>query len=166
MTGVQSINHPCKISRVVDDLKVRELMATPTQASIDLARAQLEKQPQVECPVQHSFTPGLYARTIFMPKGTFIISKIHKTEHPYVITKGIAAVWIEGVGVKILTAPYRGITKPATRRVLYIHEDCEWTTFHPTEKTSVDEVEAEIILPHDDIVDLSSEILTELKGSN
>ena len=33
--------------------------------------------------------------------------------------------WVE------LTAPYTGITKPGTRRVLYILEDCVWTTYHP-----------------------------------
>ena len=42
----------------------------------------------IDLPVTHRFTPGLYSREIFMPKGTFVTSKIHKTEHPLVILSG------------------------------------------------------------------------------
>ncbi len=85
----------------------------------------------VELPVTHRFTPGLYAREIFMPAGTLLTSRIHKTEHPYVVISGKVSVFIEGVGVEHIEAPFVGITKPGTRRVLYIVEDCRWITFHP-----------------------------------
>ena len=55
------------------------------------------------------------------------------------------AVFIEGVGWTKLVAPYTGITKPMTRRVLLIEQDCIWTTFHVTEKTDVGEIEKDII---------------------
>lgn len=102
---------------------------------------------KVECPVRHIFTPGMYGREIFMPKGTVVVSKIHKTEHPYVVSKGTAHVFIEGVGWHTVQAPFSGITKPMTRRVLLIAEDCIWTTFHATTKTDVAEIEKEIIEP-------------------
>ena len=102
---------------------------------------------QVECPVRHIFTPGMYGREIFMPKGTVVVSKIHKTEHPYIVSKGCAHVFIEGVGWQTITAPHTGVTKPMTRRVLLIAEDCVWTTFHATNKTDVGEIEKEIIEP-------------------
>lgn len=97
---------------------------------LHLGIEKLAQQSPVECPLVHRFTPGLYVREIFMPKGALIVSKIHRTEHPYVISKGKVSVWTEG-GVLHLSAPHCGITKPGTRRVLYIHEDCVWTTFHP-----------------------------------
>lgn len=87
--------------------------------------------PAVELPLEHRFTPGLYCRTIFMPAGTLLTSKIHNTEHPFVVHSGKASVWIEGVGVEHIAAPFVGVTKPGTRRLLYIHEDCTWSTFHP-----------------------------------
>lgn len=89
------------------------------------------KEWLIDFPLEHRFTPGMYIRTIFMPKDALVISRIHKTEHPFVVTKGHVAVWDEVGGVQHLKAGHIGITKPGTRRVLYIHEDTVWTTFHP-----------------------------------
>jgi hypothetical protein len=122
---------------------------TPTKAGlVDRLQSNLAALPQVDCPLVHRFTPGLYVREIFMPKGTLIISKLHKTEHPYVVSKGHARVWTEEAGVVDIRAPHCGITKPGTRRVLLIVEDCVWTTFHPTTETDVDKIEEQIIEPH------------------
>lgn len=103
-------------------------------------RAIASSLPHVEMPLGHVFTPGLYTRTIFMPAGTLVTSKIHKFEHPYMVTSGVVLVWIDGVGWKKIVAPHMGITKPGTRRVLFIVEDCTWTTFHATDLTDPDEV--------------------------
>lgn len=84
----------------------------------------------IEGPLVHRFTDGMYIREIFMPAGSLWTSKIHKTEHPYVVSYGKAAVSIDAQEWYEITAPYTGITKPGTRRVLYILEDCIWTTFH------------------------------------
>lgn len=105
--------------------------------------------PQVECPVVHTFTPGMYGREITMPADTFVTSKIHKTDHQFVVVSGEVSVWIEGKGIERIKAPYFGITKAGTRRALYTHSDCVWKTFHPTLQTSVATVEEEIIFPHD-----------------
>lgn len=101
--------------------------------------------PLVDLPVTHRFTPGLYTREIFMPAGTLLTSRIHKTEHPYVITKGRVSVFIPGGEVQHLEAGYVGITKPGTRRVLYVHEDCTWLTFHPTQSQDLAEIEGKLI---------------------
>jgi hypothetical protein len=84
----------------------------------------------IEGPLVHKFTDGMYIREIFMPAGSLWTSKIHKTEHPYVVSYGKAAVSVDADEWYEITAPYTGITKPGTRRVLYILEDCIWTTFH------------------------------------
>lgn len=99
-------------------------------------------------PVVHRFTPGLYIREIFMPAGSVLTSKIHKTEHPFVISKGSVSVYSDNDGAQHITAPYTGITKPGTRRFLVIHEDTIWTTFHVTDKTCIEDIEDEIIEPH------------------
>lgn len=103
-----------------------------TQDKIDnLEATMLCSEDLVSSPVEHTFFPGLYRREIFMAAGIMIISKIHNTEHPYVILEGTARVYIPGGEVQELTAGYSGVTVPGTRRVLYITEDCRWVTFHP-----------------------------------
>lgn len=130
------------------------MVVPDTIHKVDSRLTQLEKMmmqfPPANCPVEHHFTPGLYCREIFMPAGSVIISKIHKTEHQYTVSQGRASVWIEGEGWMEIAAPFHGITKPGTKRVLVIHEDCIWITSHPTALTDVDAIEAEIIQPHND----------------
>lgn len=111
-----------------------EALLSPDQhAGLDALEGRLlaGDLPLVDLPVVHRFTTGLYTREIFMPAGTLLTSRVHKTEHPYVITKGRVSVFIPGEGVQHLAAGHVGITRPGTRRVLYIHEDCTWLTFHP-----------------------------------
>jgi hypothetical protein len=86
--------------------------------------------PMVDCPLVHRFTNGMYIREIFMPKGTLITSKIHKTQHPFTVSKGVVSVKIDSGEWQTIEAPYTGITQAGTRRVLLIHEDCVWTTYH------------------------------------
>jgi hypothetical protein len=101
----------------------------------------------VDCPLIHRFTPNMYIREIFMPAGSLITSKIHITEHPFTISKGKVSVSIDGNGWEILEAPFTGITKIGTRRVLYIEEDCVWTTYHFNEDncTDVEKIEDRIL---------------------
>ena len=120
------------------------------QKCVDTLEQKIMGLPAAECPVVHRFTPGLYIREILMRKGTLITSKIHLTEHPYVISKGVVDVFIEGVGWKRYAAPYTGITKPYTRRILFIEEDTIWTTFHPTDETDLAKLEEQLILRRDD----------------
>jgi hypothetical protein len=115
---------------------------------VDVLEALLMTLPErIDAPLVHRFTPGLYVREIFMPKGAIIISKIHKTEHPYTVSKGWARVF-DGKGIVDIRAPYTGITKPGTRRVLLIVEDCIWTTYHPSNETDLDKLEEQLIQPH------------------
>lgn len=122
---------------------------TLTHKIDELEAVMLENLPIVDCPVTHRFTNGLYVREIFMPAGSLITSKIHKTQHTYFVMKGKCIVWIDGVE-HLIEAPYIGITEPNTRRVLYILEDCIWATSHPNPKNeTVEKIEKRIIKKHD-----------------
>jgi hypothetical protein len=95
------------------------------------------------CPLKHTFADGLYIREIFMPKGLLMISKIHKVLHPYFILSGEVSVLTED-GIVRIKAPFQGLTKPGTIRVIYMHEDTVWLTVHATTKTDPDEIEREV----------------------
>ena len=101
---------------------------------------------QVNCPLIHRFTPGLYIREIFMPAGSLIVSKIHKTCHPFIVSKGVVHVKINDGEWKRIEAPYSDTTQPGTRRVLYVEEDTIWTTIHRNENDTRDLEELEDII--------------------
>lgn len=107
-------------------------------------RAIAQNLPDVELPLRHTFTPGLYSREMTIPAGTVLTSKVHKTEHQWVLSAGAMIVRDEKQ-VGVIRAPYSGVTKPGTRRIAYVLEDAVFTTFHVTDKTDVDEIEKDII---------------------
>jgi hypothetical protein len=97
------------------------------------------------CPLKHSFAGDQYIRKIFMKKGLMIVSKIHKHEHAFFVMTGDVSVLTED-GVERIKAPYCGITKIGTKRVLYIHEDTVWVTVHTVgEERDLEKIEERVI---------------------
>lgn len=111
-----------------------------------------EAQGPGEClpdfPLKHTFTSGLYSREILMPAGSIVTSKIHKTEHQFVVSQGSLWVYSDNDGPQYIQAPFHGVTRPGTRRLLVIETDTIWTTFHPTHLTDVEEIERTILEPY------------------
>lgn len=138
------------------ELSVNDLM---NQAECIIATCE-----PVEMPLTHRFTDNMYIREIFMPAGTILTSKIHKTNHPFVVSKGKCIVY-DGNKLETITAPHTGVTKPNTRRLLYIEEDTIWTTFHVTDKTDVDEIEKDIIQEHNNEI-LDKELFNKFNKIN
>ena len=137
---------PSEFVAVVFEIKREK---NPDHAQMDRAEAALAQMTPIECPVSHYFIPGFYVRTIFMPAGAAVASRIHDTRNPFWITKGRLEVQENGV-TTMITAPYVGITEPGARRLLLIHEDCTWTTFHanPDEERDIPTLEKRLTRPH------------------
>lgn len=84
-----------------------------------------------DCPLTHHFPDKLYAREIFMPAGSIVVSRVHRFDNPFFIMRGKVTVLSENEGRVIYEAPHHGITRPGTRRLLLVHEDTVWVTVHP-----------------------------------
>lgn len=124
-------------------------MQLPTdELTLDRVELELSALPQVDCPVKHRFTPGLYIREILIPAGTMLTSVRHKVRHPFVITEGRIRVGSESEGWVEYVAPHHGITEAGTRRILHAVEDTVWTTYHVTDKTDIEAIAAELIDEH------------------
>lgn len=103
-------------------------------------------EAHVEMQVRHYFADGMYAREIFIPKGTVLTGKIHRTQHLNVVSQGKIRVWTEG-GMKTIEAPFTMVSQPGTKRVGYALEDTVWTTFHATNETDLVKLEEQLIAP-------------------
>jgi hypothetical protein len=97
-----------------------------------------------DCPLSHVFAPGAYARTIFIPKDTLLVGKIHKHAHLNMLMQGRVSVATEE-GPIVLEAPRVMSSKAGTKRVVYTHTDTIWTTVHLTDSTDLEEIEEQII---------------------
>lgn len=117
-----------------------------TRNSISQLQKEIASRPQVNCPLTHAFTSGVYARTILLPKGTVIIGKIHKHDHFNFIQSGHVTVTSE-FGKEELRGPLLMVSKAGTKRAVFAHEDTVWTTIHanPSDETDLDVIESDII---------------------
>lgn len=99
-------------------------------------------------PLKHTFTDTMYLREIFMPKGTIVVGKIHKHEHPNFILKGKVLVLTPKNGIEFLEAPLSLLSPAGTKRVVFVLEECVWVCVHNNPngyKEMCKELEDEII---------------------
>lgn len=118
--------------------------AQPTmRAHVCALEAEIERLPQVDCPVLHFFAPGLYARKMLIPKGTVLTGAVHKTEHLCVVSGDIEVTTDTGTR-RITDAHAIFSSKPGAKRAGYAHEDTIWTTVHATDETDLDKLVEEL----------------------
>lgn len=106
--------------------------------------AEMAKMPQLELKVEHHFSPGVYARTLHIPKDTILTGKIHKYAQLNILVQGEMSVLV-GEEVKRIKAPFTIVSPAGTKRIAHAHEDCIWITVHGTEETDLDKIEDHFI---------------------
>jgi hypothetical protein len=98
------------------------------------------RMPQVELPVRHLFSPGVYARELTIYAGCILTGAVHRYEQLNVLSKGKMRLLVDGVFVDV-EAPFTTVSPPGTKRIALALTDCVWTTILGTELTDVTEIE-------------------------
>jgi len=99
-------------------------------------------------PVKHHFEGGLYTREIFMPKGSIVVSLIHKQNHPSFLLEGeVSFINDKGEVNKIKTGA-KIFTKIGTQRVLYMHKDTRWVCVYKTDKKNAKDAMNDVYADH------------------
>ena len=135
----------------------------PTREQIDRLQAEMVKMPQAELETEHFFSPGMYCRRVYRSAGTLIVGKVHKEPHFFMCAKGEIIAWTEA-GMRKLQAGDVIESKPGTKRVTLAVTDAIGITIHRTDKTDLDEIEAELIEPDDTALFDSSNKLKQIVG--
>ena len=127
----------------------------------------LSKLPPCDPPhLTHRFTHdengkvNLYSRECILKADTYYTSRTHRTEHQFIVSKGVFEMWSEETGWVLINAmarPYHGITKPGARRAFKIIETTYFTTFHATTLTDVKEIEAAMAEPDERLEELKTQ---------
>ena len=115
-------------------------LTTLTRDKIFAIEAEMLKLPQIEIPVQHIFSPGLYAREITVPEGALITGVIHKYPQINLLSKGVIRVSLPE-GIREIQAPYTVVSPAGIKRIAYAVTEVVWTTIVHTFLTDVDEIE-------------------------
>jgi quercetin dioxygenase-like cupin family protein len=131
----------------------------PSREQIDRLQAEMVKMPQADLQTEHYFSEsGMYCRKVFRPAGTLIVGKVHKQHHLFLCAMGEIIAWTE-TGMKRLQAGDVVESKPGTKRVTLAVTDAIGMTVHRTDKTDLDEIEAELVEPDNTALFDSSNLL-------
>jgi quercetin dioxygenase-like cupin family protein len=123
-----------------------ELPNHVSREQVERLQAEMATMPQAKLTTEHHFSLGMYMRKVFRPAGTLIVGKVHKEPHFFLCAKGEIIAWTES-GMKRLQAGDVVESKPGTKRVTLAVTDAIGITIHKTDKTDLDEIEAELIEP-------------------
>lgn len=123
-----------------------DLVKVPTREQIDRLQAEMVKMPQAELKTEHFFSPGMYCRRVFRPAGTLIVGKVHKLPHFFLCAAGEIIAWTD-TGMRRLQPGDVVECQPGTKRVTLAVSDSIGITIHKTDKTDLDDIEAELIEP-------------------
>lgn len=89
--------------------------------------------------VTHHITNGMYVRELLIPKGSYIISRVHKYSLVNIISKGSVIV-VDSNGYNEYVAPCTFISEAGTQRIVIANEESVWNTVHKTDETNPDEL--------------------------
>jgi quercetin dioxygenase-like cupin family protein len=131
----------------------------PSREQIEQLQAEMVKMPQADLQTEHYFSEsGMYCRKVFRPAGTLIVGKVHKHHHLFLCAMGEIIAWTEN-GMKRLQAGDVVESNPGTKRVTLAVSDAIGITIHRTDKTDLDEIEAELVEPDNTALFDSSNLL-------
>lgn len=97
---------------------------------VDQLQDIMATMPQLDLPLTNSFAGGVYARELFIPKGTLLIGKVHLTDHFNICLKG-DLTFLTVDGPKRIVGPTMFVAPAGTKKVAYANEDSIWTNMMP-----------------------------------
>ena len=121
---------------------MNQLIVPPMRTQICAIEVEMLKLPQLEIPIKHHFSHGLYAREITVPADALITGVIHKYPQINILSKGTIRVSI-GETIREITASHTVVSEPGIKRIAYAVTECVWTTIVHTFKTNIEEIEKE-----------------------
>lgn len=99
--------------------------------------------PQIKMEAVHYFGGGMYARELFMPKGSTVTGKIHIKEHLVILCGDVSVATNDGV--ERYTGYCTFVGAQGSKRAFYMHEDTVLTAIHTTDKLTVEECETTLV---------------------
>lgn len=108
-----------------------------------VTEALLSVPDKTEMPAQNTLIEGVYTRTLFIPKGTILVGKVHLKECVNIVAKGDITVLTE-TGMGRIKAGHVATSAPGIQKLGYAHEDTVFINVFRTDETDIEKIEAEI----------------------
>ena len=110
----------------------------------------------------HHFADGVYLRELFMPAGSVVVGKIHRTKHLTIIACGTVRITTDA-GVEEITGPSVFASEAGAKKAIYAITDATLMNPHPTEETDIMKIETEFIAPSFDALEHGTKELEDME---
>ena len=107
--------------------------------------------PIIELDVENFHGDGLYGRQLFIPKHTLAVGKVHRHRHITVLLGDVSL--LTSNGMKRMQGWHVVVDEPGIKRAAFAHEDTVILTVHATDKTSISDIEREVIIPKNQVLE-------------
>ena len=118
-----------------DPLHVRAWIMAVTNKLLALPQGD-----HLEMEVKHTIDNGMYMRELFIPKGSFLVGKIHKVPCLNIVSKGDISVITE-TGSARVQAGYTVASPAGIQKMGYAHEDTVFINVFRTDETDLEKIE-------------------------
>lgn len=132
-------------------------LALDDQGALAQLEAIVGSVDQIEAPLNHYFSGGVYIRELTIPKGAVIVGKRHRHETCNILLKGEMLLF-SGIGkdpVRI-KGPMIFTSAPYTKKAGLAIEETIFLNIHPTSETDLEKIEDFFIIPEAEFLALIS----------
>lgn len=112
--------------------QVNTVLSGQVNDNIERLEQYTKEMAQVDVPVKDYFIDGMYAREIFIPKGTLLTGRVYKSAYIDIMISGDITVATPD-GTKRVQGYHVMDGQPGRKRAGYAHEDTRWITIHRTQ---------------------------------
>jgi len=108
------------------------------------------REAQITIEPEHLFVPGLYARKIVLPAGSWNTGKLHAQDDLLIIAKGRVTFYTEH-GSRTLEGPCMTTVPANTKPLVFAHEETWMFSAHPNPDNSTDleKIEGRVVIPNE-----------------
>lgn len=107
-------------------------------------QTEIEKHEQIDIPVEHFFSEGLYARHMTVEEDGVVVGKVHKHSHLAILLEGTVRVSSK-YGTALYSAPYVINVNAGDKRAFYAVTRVKYITVHATNETDLEKLEQELV---------------------
>lgn len=120
----------------------------------------LKQGEQMEIPIEHFYSFGVYAREMKVKAGTLLVGEIHKFQNLNILSQGeVSVASIDGI--KRVKAPHTFVSQPGAKRVIYAYTDVVWTTILGSDEKDPDLIKEKFIAKsYDEVKELEHKELS------
>ena len=98
----------------------------------------------IDLDVKHFFSSGVYAKQMTLDSGNYALTHKHNYDHLSILSKGIALVECDGIGIEY-SAPACIEIKAGVEHKITAIEDTVWFCIHATNVTDIEEIDSTLI---------------------